>query len=335
LIIENLPKITISSLASIHERRKSLILTQDPPWKQIKQLIKIENKEVLFFDKIVSEEVLNDLNKEVSSGTEVIYGIGGGAIIDTAKYLAFSNSIKLVAIPTIISNDAFLAYETAIREGGVVKYIKSKQPDLVYLDFDLIAKAPKRLNICGCSDILSIFTGSFDWKLANFRGVAKDDELFDESIFQIALSVMRGVEQNKAAISRCTKQGLKKIVDLLCMETRINNNFGNARVEEGSEHFFTYAIEKITNLSFLHGEMVALGILLMSYYQGQDVYNMKHLLDYLGIKFRETGATKQQVVETLLQLKDFVTAHNYRFTIINELDISREEAEKVVDFILQ
>ena len=98
---------------------------------------------------------------------------------------------------------------------------------------------------------------------------------------------------------------------------------------------FTYAIEKLTNLSFLHGEMVAVGILLMSYFQGQNVYDMKHLLDYLGIKFRETGATKQQIVDTLLQLKEFVTSHNYRFTIINELDITREEAERVVEYILQ
>jgi glycerol-1-phosphate dehydrogenase [NAD(P)+] len=330
MIIENIPKIIIEPLTSIHDNRKAFVLTQDVPWQLVQKEIDLKNPEVSFFEGIVTEELLKEMSKRVPSGIEVVYGIGGGATIDVAKYVASAKNLELIAVPTIISNDSFIAYETAVRREGVVTYIKTKQADIIYADLDLISKAPKRMNVCGSSDVLSIFTGSFDWKYANQRGVAKEDEIFDQAVYEMATSILKAVEHYKHDIRKCDKTGLKKILDLLCMETRLNNNYGNARPEEGSEHFFTYAIEKYTGLTFLHGEMVALGILLMSHLQGQDYEQMKDLMDYIGIKFRETGASKNQIVETLLKLKTFVKKYNFRYSIANELMLSPKQAETIV-----
>jgi glycerol-1-phosphate dehydrogenase [NAD(P)+] len=116
----------------------------------------------------------------------------------------------------------------------------------------------------------------------------------------------------------------------------LNNSYGNARPEEGSEHFFTYAIEKINAITFLHGEMVALSILLMSHFQQQDTSRMKRLMDYIGLQFRKTDDSIDQIIETLLQLPEFVNNYNFRYSIINSdaLNLSRNEFETIVTNIL-
>ena len=49
---------------------------------------------------------------------EVVYGIGGGLAIDTAKYVAAVNELPLIALPTILSTDAFLTNATGVRKNG-------------------------------------------------------------------------------------------------------------------------------------------------------------------------------------------------------------------------
>lgn len=298
--------------------------------------IDLKSLKLLFVEDMVNEDYLENLSQQMSSVIETVYGIGGGVAIDTAKYIANTKKLELIVIPTILSNNAFLVSETAVRKNGVVTYIKTKKADIVYADLEVISNAPKRMNVCGCSDILSIYTASFDWRYSNQCGMTQKDEQFDEAMYQIALNIMKGVELSKSDIRRCDKSGLKKILDLLCLETQLNNSYGNARPEEGSEHFFTYAIEKINTITFLHGEMVALGILLMSHFQQQDTSSMNRLMDYIGLQFRKTGASIDQITETLLQLPEFVNNYNFRYSIINSdaFNLSRIEFETIVTSIL-
>ena len=46
------------------------------------------------------------------------------------------------------------------------------------------------------------------------------------------------------------------------------DDLGHARFEEGSEHFFAYCFEFVTGRTIMHGELVCLGVLVMSAIQG-------------------------------------------------------------------
>ncbi len=94
---------------------------------------------------MVNEDYLENVSQRVSSVIETVYGIGGRVTIDTAKYIANTKKFELIVIPTILSNDAFLVSETAIRKNGVVTYITTKKADIVYIDLEVISNAPKRM----------------------------------------------------------------------------------------------------------------------------------------------------------------------------------------------
>ena len=59
MIIEAIPKISIVSLTSIQETRKSLVVTQEAPWKMVHNDIDLKNK-LLFVEDMVNEDYLEN-----------------------------------------------------------------------------------------------------------------------------------------------------------------------------------------------------------------------------------------------------------------------------------
>lgn len=81
------------------------------------------------------------------SGCNAIIVIGGGKPIDTAKVVADNNSIPLIVVPTVVSNDAPCTGLSVVynEEGMDVKIIFTRRnPDLVLVDSEIISKAPVR-----------------------------------------------------------------------------------------------------------------------------------------------------------------------------------------------
>ncbi|MEM2083628.1 MAG: iron-containing alcohol dehydrogenase [Nitrososphaerota archaeon] len=327
--IKNLPRIEFLNLNRIKEKRKSIIFTDKKVWEIVNKEISFNQKDIVYVERPTKDYLYNLINS--LKDYEVVYGIGGGVTSDIAKFIGFNKKIDTIVIPTILSTDAFLTSEVAVRINGEIKYFPAKHPDVLYIDLDIISKAPKRLNICGCGDILSIYTSLFDWKYANLIGKATEDEKISQYIYNISEAILKSVEIEKDSIRECNKKGLRVILDLLCMETQLCYIYGNSRPEEGSEHYFAYLMENIMKRHFLHGEMVALGILLMSYFQGQNYEYIKNLMDYIGLNYLGTGATKEEIMKAIIELPSYVKERNLRYSYAHDLLATNDK----INFILE
>ncbi|MHA1610527.1 MAG: hypothetical protein ACTSYU_00620, partial [Promethearchaeota archaeon] len=83
-------------------------------------------------------------------------------------------------------------------------------------------------------------------------------------------------------IHSLSDRGIRLIVDALLGEVILSIEWGNARPEEGSEHFLAYALEKLVPRSYIHGSLIALNCLIVLRLQGKDaVFEVKKVKDFL------------------------------------------------------
>jgi glycerol dehydrogenase len=95
-----------------------------------------------------------------TSNCDVIVGIGGGKICDSAKAVAAAQDIPVVVVPTIAATDAPCSALSVIYtpEGQFKEYQYFKQnPNLVLMDTEVIAKSPLRLTVSGMGDALATY----------------------------------------------------------------------------------------------------------------------------------------------------------------------------------
>lgn len=91
---------------------------------------------------------------------DVIAGVGGGKIFDTAKAVAYYTELPVIICPTIASTDApCSALSVVYTENGVFeKYLFLKaNPNLVLMDTRIIADSPVRMTVSGMGDAMATY----------------------------------------------------------------------------------------------------------------------------------------------------------------------------------
>lgn len=342
--IGRLPSIVRCPFTNIKEHREAIVLTTDPAWKAVSG-IDIKTQHPIYVEGNTQANMV--ALTEVCNG-EVVYGIGGGLAVDTAKYIAAEKDLPLVAVPTILSTDAFLTDATGVRENGCVHYLPSKAPDTVIVDMDVLGNAPASMRASGAADVLSIATALWDWQEAEKMGANSSNQQLTPQTVDIASTLLQTLLDNAREIGRGTPTGLKLLLDLLCMEVQLCYQCGHSRVEEGSEHYFVYAIENHLTLAeercldsepinggpLLHGELVGLGILLMAVLQSQPWTQYRHALDCLQINYFPSAVAREAIAETLINLSDYVAQHQLPYTVATSLRITPDIAERTIQTVL-
>lgn len=315
--INNLPVVELRPFSAIDEKRPVLLVTSAPAWNAVKHHLhlnitaQVEAAEANthHWDQLLAGIENRDL--------EVVYAVGGGLVADAAKYLAVILNLPLVVLPTALSVDAFITAASGIRRDGCVYYIETKPPETLILDLDVVAAAPAGIRAAGITDVLSIATGSWDWKFAHEQGRNPSGMEFIPWVYDNAQSILHGVLDCAEAAGRGDKEGLKTLYDCLAMEVQLCNQVGHARPEEGSEHYFAYSVENLMGHGLPHGDLVGPGIMIMSKLQGQDAGRFEAALRACHIP---VDRIPQEVVErTLAGLPAYCEKHRLAFGLAHTL----------------
>ena len=257
---------------------------------------------------------------------EVVYSVGGGLATDAAKYIAAQRELPLVCIPTALSVDAFFTWASGVRVAGCVTYIATKPPDLVVIDAAVIAAAPPSVRAAGIGDVLSIATGSWDWRYAHERGANPVDAPYDAGADRIAAALLSEAMECAPAAGAGDEAGLRQLVDCLVPEVQLCNLIGHSRPEEGSEHYFAYAVESVLGHGLPHGDLVGPGILMMAGVQGQDVAPLREAL--VACHTPLDTIARDIVERTLRDLPRYCREHGLPHGIAH--DLTRDMIERAV-----
>lgn len=323
--IPNLPLVHLMPFSEVEEKREVLLVTSAPAWNAVKQNLRGLN---ITHTIEVTEATTDHWDSRLTADgrpqiavngqqSAVIYAVGGGLVADAAKYIAAKLNLPLVVLPTALSVDAFMTAASGIRKDGCVYYIETKAPERLILDLETVAKAPAPIRAAGITDVMSIATGAWDWKFAHEQGKNPAGMAFIPWVYDNAQSILSGALACAEAAGRGDPDGLKTLYDCLAMEVQLCNQVGHSRPEEGSEHYFAYAVENAMGHGLPHGDLVGPAILLIAQLQGQDTAPLEKALKACNIPL---GNIPQETIDrTLKILPEYCLRHHLPFGIAHTL----------------
>ena len=265
------------------------------------------------------KSIKNIQNKVKKDNSELIVGIGGGRSVDIAKMVAFNLRKPFVSVPTAASHDGIASPFVSIKSEKPHSIVASA-PFGVFVDIDIIKKAPKRLLASGCGDLIANIIAVKDWKL----GRDKTGEYY--GIYSANLSLMSAkiIVENSRLFA---KKGLdaRVIVEALISAGVASCIAGSSRPCSGAEHLFSHALDKIAPGVGLHGEKCGIGAIMMAKLQGQDWKAIVETLKNVGAP----TTAKQIGLKPKVLAKALTIAQSLRperYTILKEIKMTENKA---------
>ena len=268
-------------------------------------------------------ETLNEIQKEVKRDhSDIIIGIGGGRSVDTAKLVAFNLDIPFVSVPTAASHDGMASPFVSIKSDKPHSIIATA-PLGVFVDIDIIKKAPARLLASGCGDLVANISAVKDWKL----GRDKTGEYYGRYSANLAIMSAKIVMEKS---SQYAKKGLdaRVIVEALISAGVASCIAGSSRPCSGAEHLFSHALDKIAPGKGLHGEKCGLGAIMITKLQGQDWKKIVKTLKDVGAPTtaKQIGLNEEQIIDALMIAQDL---RPERYTILKEIEMTERRARNL------
>ena len=302
---------------------KFVVSTMEIPWGIIKNKLGQSPEKLINVTSVELSWIENQI--EDLPDFDTIVGIGGGMAIDVAKYISWKLNKRLVSIPTILSVDAFTTPAAGVRNNHDVEYLGTATPNPLIIDYNILRTAPKELNIAGVGDLFSIHTASFDWTYANSKG--KSEYPFSDKAIKGGEKILEFIYNNIGNIRENNNNGLRAIVEAYISLNTICLPLDHFRIEEGSEHYLFYELEERLKRPFIHGNIIGLGIYLLSRLQNNDPKFITQMMNDSGLVYHpySMNIEKKDLVDSLLNLKNFVgSKEKLWFTVIDDFDIDIE-----------
>ncbi|OGO41477.1 MAG: hypothetical protein A2Z49_11605 [Chloroflexi bacterium RBG_19FT_COMBO_56_12] len=315
--IWNIPEIQLIPLAEVHEPRPVLLITCPADWERVRARLRLPLVNTLqpIAARLEHWETLMELLGDLHA--EVVYAVGNALAIDTARYLAEEYSLPLVCIPTALDTDAFLTHTVNIQEDGCVRTMPGVPAQRVVVDFEIVATAPAERRARGLSNVLSLATAAWDWKLAEQRGKNLPGKGFNQYLYDQTQAILHGATECAPAAGRGDPDGLKQLLDCLCLEVQLRNQAGHDRLAKGSEHYFAYAAQNLPEVGLEWQEFIGQGILLAAEWQGQDRTRLEGALRAAGILVDRVRAP--EIAQLKKSLPGYCKQHKLDYGIAHEI----------------
>lgn len=292
------------------------VITTRSPWQLAEHLLQNRPQKVHFAESLQRDAIHSIA--DAASDASIVVGIGSGTAMEAAKLVSKFRNKSLIQVPTTASNNAYFTASAWMFDGKTRMAERDIQmPMQVILDEDLILAAPPRLNRAGLAEILCSYTALYDWELGHRSGLNVD---WDDDLKRMTQAELSELDHKAAAVG--ANRG-DAILELIFAGARFAPHFAarpKARFNGGSEHIFAWALEESSGKRLIHGEIVALGVLMMAHVQGQDALWPASIIRQAGIhiKPQELGLDWDSVEKAFMLLPDYC-ANVPWYSVLNQI----------------
>lgn len=262
------------------------------------------------------------------TGSDVVLGVGGGKIFDTAKAVAAAVDVPVVVVPTIAATDAPCSALSVIYtdEGQFKEYQFFKQnPNLVLMDTEVIAKSPVRLTVSGMGDALATYFEARACKRSD-AGTCAGGKVTSAAMALARLCyetlMSDGVKAKLALEAGACTESVEKVIEANTLLSGLGFESAGLAGAHAIHNGMTAMPE---THAFYHGEKVAFGTLTQLVLENAD--ELYEVLDFcvevgLPVTFAQLGvadASYERVLEVArLACVDNDTLHNMPFEVTPE-----------------
>lgn len=266
-----------------------------------------------------------------SSVADFVVGLGGGKTLDTAKAVAYEVGLPVVIVPTAASTDApCSALSVIYTEDGVFEEYRfyPKNPEVVLVDSEVIARAPVRLLVAGMGDALATYYEARATAVAGKANVLGGKPTKTALVLaELCLNTLleKGFMAKKAAEAQVVTEALEEVIEANTYLSGLGFESGGLAAAHAIHNGLT-ALEETHE--FYHGEKVAFGTVVQLVLENAPFEEIKRVVDFcrqvgLPVTLAELGVEeldKSRLMRVAdLSCKEGETIHNMPFTVTPQM----------------
>lgn len=268
-------------------------------------------------------EDLTSLAFSMPAKTQAVIGIGGGKVIDAAKYCGFLRNLAFISIPTSASSDGFSSASASLLVEGRRKSVPARLAYGIVVDTQIIKSAPKKFIYSGIGDMVSKITALYDWKFEEEHGYGKVNDfatmIAKKAVNSFVRTPFESIEEDLF---------IKELLDSLAMSGIANEIAGSSAPTSGSEHLISHALDKMLERPQLHGIQVGIATYLMSVVQDHRYKRVNTIFTQTGFwDFVKTLGMRRVDFEQAIDLAPSIKP--FRHTYLHEQEY-RDRAKEVL-----
>lgn len=268
-------------------------------------------------------EDLTSLAFSMPAKTQAVIGIGGGKVIDAAKYCGFLRNLAFISIPTSASSDGFSSASASLLVEGRRKSVPARLAYGIVVDTQIIKSAPKKFIYSGIGDMVSKITALYDWKFEEEHGYGKVNDfatmIAKKAVNSFVRTPFESIEEDLF---------IKELLDSLAMSGIANEIAGSSAPTSGSEHLISHALDKMLEQPQLHGIQVGIATYLMSVVQDHRYKRVNTIFTQTGFwDFVKTLEMRRVDFEQAIDLAPSIKP--FRHTYLHEQEY-RDRAKEVL-----
>ena len=268
-------------------------------------------------------EDLTSLAFSMPAKTQAVIGIGGGKVIDAAKYCGFLRNLAFISIPTSASSDGFSSASASLLVEGRRKSVPARLAYGIVVDTQIIKSAPKKFIYSGIGDMVSKITALYDWKFEEEHGYGKVNDfatmIAKKAVNSFVRTPFESIEEDLF---------IKELLDSLAMSGIANEIAGSSAPTSGSEHLISHALDKMLEQPQLHGIQVGIATYLMSVVQDHRYKRVNTIFTQTGFwDFVKTPEMRYVAFEQAIDLAPSIKP--FRHTYLHEQEY-RDRAKEVL-----
>ena len=257
---------------------------------------------------------------------DTLVAIGGGKVIDAAKYAAARLGMPLVAVATNLAHDGICSPVATLENDAGTGSYGVPNPIGVVIDLDLVRQAPPRFIRAGIGEALSNLCALADWELSH----RETGEPVDGLAAAMARTAAEAVMHQPGTIADAGF--LEVLANALVLSGQAMSVAGTSRPVSGACHEINHAINQLfPKQAAQHGEQCGVGAVFATYLRGDRALadEMAEVLTRheLPVTPSDLGVGVDQFVEAVTYAPH---TRPGRFTILEHQDLSRSQIQDAV-----